>query len=62
MEAFERHVREKFMVWRRNVRQRSAESFTAEKLILKLERRMRRAAFAHYINKIELERLEVKDI
>ena len=56
MEAFERHVREKFMVWRRNVRQRSAESFTAEKLILKLERRMRRAAFAHFRNKTELER------
>ena len=45
MEAFERHLREKFKVWRDNVTHRSRETETASRLVEKLDRRTRRFAF-----------------
>lgn len=62
MEAFERHLREKFKAWRDNVAHRTREVETAARLVEKLERRTRRLAFRVLTEKVELVRAEAKEL
>lgn len=60
--AHQRFLREKFHLWRQNVESRAAKEQATERLVIKVDRRLKRLAFKKYLDKItDLIKEEVSD-
>ena len=62
MEAFERHLRENFMIWKINVNTLKVKESATDNLLNKLGRRYKKLAFHQYYQKTLLSREEENDI
>lgn len=62
MEAFERHLREKFKQWRLNVRHLSSKQDAIKGIFDRLGKRYKRLALNIYKKKVAMANEELKDI